>query len=69
MTRSATAKAARALLAELADSWNRGNPRSGADCFTSDAIYLEPPSRQRYMGLPNCSASSVVTPPMSRRCR
>lgn len=50
MTAAVTDRGARALLAQLADAWNRGDPRSGADCFTPDAIYLEPPDRQRHVG-------------------
>jgi ketosteroid isomerase-like protein len=45
-----SAATARALLAELADAWNRGDPAAGAECFTVDAVYLEPPDRQRYVG-------------------
>jgi uncharacterized protein (TIGR02246 family) len=48
MTSPATA--ARALLDELADAWNRGDAAAGANCFTEDAVYLEPPDRQYYVG-------------------
>ena len=30
------------LLERLADAWNSGNARDAADCFTADAIYVEP---------------------------
>jgi hypothetical protein len=38
------------LLQRVADGWNSGDPGWAADCFTRDAIYLEPPDLQRYDG-------------------
>jgi len=38
------------LLQRVADGWNRGDPGWAADCFTPDAIYLEPPDAQRHEG-------------------
>jgi hypothetical protein len=38
------------LLRRLADGWNMGNARQAADCFTEDALYMEPPDRQYYSG-------------------
>jgi hypothetical protein len=38
------------LLEGLADAWNRGDARAAADCFTPDAIYVEPPQKQVYRG-------------------
>jgi ketosteroid isomerase-like protein len=40
----------RALLGTVAAGWNEGNARKAADCFTEDALYLEPPDRQFYAG-------------------
>jgi hypothetical protein len=39
-----------ALLQQLADGWNQGNARQAADCFTTDALYTEPPDKQYYNG-------------------
>ncbi|GIF77749.1 nuclear transport factor 2 family protein [Asanoa siamensis] len=38
------------LTDRLAAAWTTGRPRDAAACFTEDAIYLEPPDRQRYVG-------------------
>ena len=38
------------LLYQVAEGWNEGNARKAADCFTTDAIYIEPPDRQLYKG-------------------
>ena len=38
------------LLQDLAEGWNAGDARKAADCFTKDAIYLEPPDKQLYKG-------------------
>ena len=38
------------LLATIAEAWNTGDARKGADCFTEDAIYTEPPDRQECIG-------------------
>jgi SnoaL-like domain len=38
------------LLQIVADGWNEGNARKAADCFTEDAIYIEPPDKQIYVG-------------------
>jgi hypothetical protein len=40
----------RRLLRTVADGWNAGDARMAADCFTEDAVYVEPPDRQWYMG-------------------
>lgn len=34
----------------IAESWNTGNARQAADCFSEDAVYLEPPEKQLYRG-------------------
>jgi ketosteroid isomerase-like protein len=34
----------------VAAGWNAGNARQAADCFSEDAIYLEPPDKQLYRG-------------------
>ena len=38
------------LLQNLAEGWNTGDAGRAADCFTGDAIYLEPPDKQVYKG-------------------
>jgi hypothetical protein len=38
------------LLATVAHGWEANDPDMAADCFTEDAIYIEPPSRQVYVG-------------------
>jgi uncharacterized protein (TIGR02246 family) len=44
------------LLARVADGWNTGAPAEAADCFTVDAVYLEPPNAQHYVGREELSA-------------
>jgi hypothetical protein len=34
------------LLQTVADGWNTGNPKKAADCFSHDAVYMEPPDKQ-----------------------
>ncbi|HXQ37549.1 MAG TPA: nuclear transport factor 2 family protein, partial [Anaerolineales bacterium] len=34
----------------ISDGWNEGNARKAADCFTEDALYIEPPDKQIYHG-------------------
>lgn len=34
----------------VSDGWNEGNARKAADCFSEDAIYVEPPETQLYHG-------------------
>ena len=38
------------LMQTIAESWNEGNARQAADCFSHDAIYVEPPDKQLYRG-------------------
>ena len=38
------------LMQTIADGWNKGNARKAADCFSEDAVYVEPPDRQLYRG-------------------
>lgn len=45
-----TRKEFRRLLRTVADGWNEGDARMAADCFTEDAVYVEPPDRQRHVG-------------------
>ncbi len=40
----------RSLMETVAAGWNEGDARKAADCFTEDALYLEPPDRQFYSG-------------------
>jgi hypothetical protein len=34
------------LLHQVAEGWNEGNAQKAAECFSIDAIYIEPPDRQ-----------------------
>jgi ketosteroid isomerase-like protein len=36
------------LMQTIAASWNEGDARKAADCFSDDAIYVEPPDKQVY---------------------
>jgi ketosteroid isomerase-like protein len=38
------------LIQTIADGWNNGDARQAADCFSKDAIYVEPPDKQLYHG-------------------
>lgn len=38
------------LMQIVAEGWNEGNAHKAADCFSEDAIYVEPPDRQLYHG-------------------
>jgi hypothetical protein len=38
------------LMQTVSDSWNQSNPRKAAECFSEDAIYVEPPDKQLYHG-------------------
>jgi SnoaL-like domain len=38
------------LLETIARAWSTGDPQTAAECFTEDAVYVEPPDRQRYVG-------------------
>jgi hypothetical protein len=38
------------LMLKVAAGWNEGNARKAADCFSEDAIYVEPPDKQLYHG-------------------
>jgi nuclear transport factor 2 (NTF2) superfamily protein len=38
------------LMQATADGWNNGNARKSAECFSEDAIYVEPPNKQLYHG-------------------
>lgn len=40
----------RRLLQTVADGWNAGDAHLAANCFAEDAVYVEPPDRQRYVG-------------------
>jgi ketosteroid isomerase-like protein len=47
-----SAAAFRSLMETVAAGWNEGDAHKAADCFTEDALYLEPPDRQFYSGRP-----------------
>lgn len=38
------------LMRTVSDGWNEGNARKAADCFAENAVYIEPPNRQVYIG-------------------
>ena len=38
------------LMQTVADGWNEGKAGKAADCFSEDAIYVEPPEKQLYHG-------------------
>lgn len=38
------------LLNELADAWAEPDPDRAAACFTDDAVYMEPPDQQLFVG-------------------
>jgi ketosteroid isomerase-like protein len=38
------------LMQTVADGWNEGDARKAADCFSEDAVYVEPPEKQLYHG-------------------
>lgn len=38
------------LMQTIAAGWNEGNARKAADCFSEDALYVEPPEEQHYRG-------------------
>ena len=38
------------LLQKVAFGWNNGDAKSAADCFTENAVYIEPPNEQLYIG-------------------
>lgn len=38
------------LMRTIAEGWNEGDGRKAADCFSVDAIYVEPPNKQVYHG-------------------
>jgi hypothetical protein len=40
----------RKLMNTMAEGWNEGNARKSADCFSEDAIYIEPPDKQVHHG-------------------
>ncbi len=40
------------LMQAVAQGWNEGDARKAADCYTPDAVYLEPPDKQWYIGRP-----------------
>ena len=39
-----------ALMATVAEGWNAGDARKAAACYTEDAVYVEPPDKQVYVG-------------------
>lgn len=41
------------LMETIADGWNTRDPKKSVECFTDDAIYMEPPDKQLIMGKDN----------------
>lgn len=39
------------MMSTLASAWNDGDTATAMECFAADVVYLEPPDRQRYVGL------------------
>ena len=37
------------LMNQVSNGWNTNNAKRAADCFTLDAVYIEPPDRQLYI--------------------
>jgi len=48
--KKSTAEDFRRLMNTVAASWNEGDARNAADCYTEDAVYTEPPDKQVYVG-------------------
>lgn len=40
----------RQILSKVAEGWNHGDAKAAADCFSIDAVYIEPPDQQLYTG-------------------
>ena len=38
------------IMQTIVEGWNEGNARKAADCFSEDAVYVEPPDKQVYHG-------------------
>ena len=38
------------LMQTISDGWSEGDARKAAECFSEDAIYIEPPEKQLYRG-------------------
>jgi ketosteroid isomerase-like protein len=45
-----TAAQFESLMHTVAEGWNAGDAKKATDCFTEDAVYIEPPSKQLYRG-------------------
>lgn len=45
-----TAREFEQLMQTVAAGWNEGDARKAADCFSEEAIYVEPPEKQLYHG-------------------
>ena len=39
-----------AVMHNLSEAWNEGDAQRAAECFTEDAVYLDPPDKQLYQG-------------------
>lgn len=38
------------LLQQVANGWSEGDAAQAADCFTDEAVYMEPPDKQLFIG-------------------
>jgi ketosteroid isomerase-like protein len=38
------------LMNTIAEGWNEGDARKSADCFSEEAVYIEPPDKQVHHG-------------------
>ena len=38
------------LLQTVAHAWNNGNALTASECFSNDAVYIEPPDKQLFIG-------------------
>jgi hypothetical protein len=61
----------RAMLDTVAHAWNTGKAEVAVECFTSDAVYIEPPDRQLYKGASALQAffATSINPPRPDRMR
>ena len=50
MTKQITTDEFKRLMNRVAESWNTGNARKAAECYTEDVVYLEPPDQQIHIG-------------------
>ena len=59
----ATTSEFEALMATLARAWTRQQTRLALDCFTADALYMQPPDLQLYRGRDELERLFAALPP------